>query len=316
VTKSDRGLFRAAGIGLALALALAAPLTAQDQGVEEVTAYQAWHAASTAGDAAKAAELARAYLEKFPSGQYAEYLTKWLAGAELTRFNDAIKKKDMAAMVAIGQERLKQDPNDLTILYWMALNLRQNQLLASGAATHLEQAAEFSRRAIELIEKGGQPSGVDAAKWNKDANLAWLHQNLALVAAKQEKTEQALKEYEVSTGLAPGDPAIVARNTLGCGSLNKSLYDKAVEKYQALPEAERSPDGPSAAAKAAIDEANANADAAIECWARFLGVTAKGGAQEVRARIEPALAALYQYRHPEAPEGYKALVEKYSTGSP
>jgi len=295
----------------ALAAVLAAvPVPGQEASIDEVTSYHAWLAANEAKETAKAVESARAYLEKFPTGQYADYLTKWLAATQWSQFNEAIKKKDMAEMVRIGQGRLKQDPKDLSYLYWMALNLRQNQLLSSTPSTHAKEAADFSRRAIELIGAGGRPEGVDAAKWDKDANLAWLHQNLALVAAKGGNTAEALKEYEVSTGLAPKDAAIVARNSLGCGSLEKSLYDAAVQKYQALPEPERTGESPTPAAQAAIDEANRHADAAIECWARFLGATAGSTAQDLRTRIETALAALYQYRHPDSPEGYKELVAK------
>jgi len=302
-------------IVLAAALLATVPLRAQQEGnVEEVTAYGAFHAAQTAGDTAKAAELARAYLEKFPQGQYAEFLTKWLTGARWARFNEAIKKKDMAAMVTVGREGLAQDPADLNYLYWMALNLRQNELLGAGADPHADAAAEFSRKAIERIEAGAVPVGVDAAKWNKDANLAWLHQNLALIAAKQGKTEDALAAYEKSSALAGSDVALNARNTLGCGTLHKTKYDQAVAQYQALPEASRTSDPPAAEATAAIDLANREADAAIECWARFMAVTA-ASPSEVRTKVEQALAALYQYRHPDQPQGYQALVEKYRAGT-
>ena len=300
---------------LAAALLAVAPLHAQQEGnVEEVTAYSAFHAAQTAGDTAKATELARAYLEKFPKGQYAEFLTKWLTGARWTRFNEAIKKKDMAAMVAVGREALAQDPSDLNYLYWMAVNLRQNELLGAGADPNADAAAEFSRKAIERIEAGAVPVGVDAAKWNKDANLAWLHQNLALVAAKQGKTDEALQHYQKSSELAGKDAAVLARNTLGCGTLHKSRYDEAVAQYQALPEAARTSDPPAAEATAAIDLANREADAAIECWARFLAVTA-GSPTDIRTKVEQALAALYQYRHPDEPKGYEALVEKLRAGA-
>jgi hypothetical protein len=106
--------------------------------------------------------------------------------------------------------------------------------------------------------------------------------------------------------------AINARNRLGCGTLHKSKYDAAVAKYQALPEAARTSDPPAAEAAAAIDVANREADAAIDCWARFLAVTA-ANPSDVRTRVEQALAALYQYRHPDQPLGYQALVDKYKT---
>lgn len=284
---------------------------AQEASLEEASAYQAWLAANTAKDVAKASELARAYLAQFPKGLYADYLGKWLAGAQGALFNEAIKKKDMAEMVRLGELRLKEDPKDLTYLYWMALNLRQNELLGSAEATHSKQAADYSKRSIELIEAGSQPAGVDAAKWNKDANLAWLHQNLALIAATAGDKDEALKQYEQSSALAPSEIAIQARNTLGSGSIYKEKYDEAVAKFQALPEAERSPEKPSPAATELIDQANQGADKAIDAWAHFLGVT-KGSAAEVRSKMEATLAAFYKYRHPDEPEGYKALVEKYT----
>jgi tetratricopeptide (TPR) repeat protein len=299
-------------LALAAVLLAVTSLSAQEANVEEVTAYGAFHAAQTAGDTAKATELARAYLEKFPKGQYAEFLTKWLTGARWTRFNEAIKKKDMAGMITVGREGLAQDPADLNYLYWMALNLRQNELLAGSESPNAEAIAEFSRKAIERIEAGGVPVGVEAAKWNKDANLAWLHQNLALIAAKQGKADEALQGYEKSSALSPKDVALNARNTLGCGTLHKSKYDQAVARYQALPEASRTSDPPAAEATAAIDAANKEADAAIDCWARFMAVTA-ANPSEVRTKVEQALGALYQYRHPDQPQGYQALVEKYKT---
>ena len=290
----------------------APPAAAQEASLDEASAYQAWFTANAANDLPQASDLAQAYLDKFPSGQYAEYLGKWLTGRRWSLFNEAIKKKDMAEMVRLGEARLKQDPKDLTYLYWMALNLRQHELLAPSDVTHAKEAKDFSARAIELIDAGGQPAGVDAAKWNKDVNLAWLHQNLALLAAKEGNKDEALEHYELSSTLAPKDVGIQARNTLGCGAIYKDRYDEAVAKYQALPGGERSAESPSAAATQPIGEANANADKAIDCWAHFLGVTRGAASEAVRSKMEATLAALYKYRHPDEPEGYKALVEKYA----
>jgi tetratricopeptide (TPR) repeat protein len=300
---------------LAAAWLAAAPLHAQEEGnVEEVTAYGAFHAAQTAGDAAKATELARAYLEKFPKGQYAEYLNKWLGGARWQRFNEAIKKKDMGGMIAVGREGLTADAADVNYLYWMAVNLRQNELLGAGDPPHAKEAEEFTQKAIQRIDGGGVPVGVDPAKWDKNASLGLMHQSLALLAAKRGETEKALEHYQKSSALSPKDVALNARNYLGCGTLHKSGYDQAVAKYQALPEAARTSDPPAAEATAAVDLANREADAAIDCWARFMAVTS-ANPSDTRTKVEQALAALYQYRHPDQPKGYEALVEKYKTGA-
>ncbi len=69
----------------ALVILPAAPATAQT-GMEEVqdegSAYRAWHQASQAGDNTKAMEAAKAYLAKYPTGQYAQFLTNWLRHRE------------------------------------------------------------------------------------------------------------------------------------------------------------------------------------------------------------------------------------------
>jgi tetratricopeptide (TPR) repeat protein len=286
---------------------------AEDQNVEEIAAYMAWYGASTAGETEKALAAAKEYLAKYPKAQNADYVRKWMVGLQWKSFNEAVQKKDMAGMVRIGRTQLSSEPRDPGFAYWMAWYLRQNELLGAGDAAHAKDAEELSRIAIDFVEKGGVATGIDPAKWNKQANLAWLHQNLALVAAKDDRLREAIEHYEASSRLAPGDAALNARNHLGCGSVNKSLYDRAVAKYQGLPEAERSPQGPSEAARQALDTVNRHADAAIECWARFLA--GGSGSAELRSRIEAAIAALWSYRHPEEPEGWKALVATAKAGA-
>lgn len=285
---------------LSLACALSPrPLLAQ--AADEPSVYAAWYAASQGGDAASALAAAKDYLAKFPDGANAGYVKKWMASQQWKGFNEAVQKKDMNAMIAAGRENLAADAS---FAYWMAWYLRQNELLSAGDPAHAKEAEEFSKAAIEFVERGGVATGIDAAKWNKDANLAWLHQNLALLAAKDGRAEEAFRHYETSSKLAPGDAALNARNHLGCGSLNKSLYDDAVAKFKALPDAEKG--GPSA--QAAIETANKHADAAIQCWARFLGTGT--GSPDLRSKIEAAIGALWAYRHPDQPEGWKALVQK------
>jgi len=49
-------------------------IAVQDAAKEEADAYKAWYDANAAKDYAKAIPLAKAYIEKFPNGQYAKYL--------------------------------------------------------------------------------------------------------------------------------------------------------------------------------------------------------------------------------------------------
>lgn len=272
--------------------------------VEEVTAYMAWYGASQAGDVAKALAAARDYLAKYPNGENAEFVKKWMAGQVWGGFNAAVQKKDMNEVVRIAREKMAEDES---FAYWAAWYLRQNELLGSGEAVHAKDADEFSRKALEFVEKGGVATGIEAAKFDKAANVAWLHQNLALVAAKDGRHTEALEHYAKSSQAAPGDAAINARNHLGCGTIHKDLYDAAVAKYKALP-APAAGASPSPEAQAAIDTANRHADDAIQCWAKFLALNT--GSPALRTRIETAIGALWTYRHPDQPDGWKALAQK------
>jgi len=303
------------GAGLLVAALAAGGVRAgaqDDPALAEAAAYTAWYGANEAKDVAKAYGLAQDYVKKFPAGQYAEFLKTWVSQARGALFNQAFQKKDAATMLKIGQERLAEDPKDLAYLLSLSLNLRRLELFASPADyTHAAEAADFSRRAIELVEGGKAPAGADPAKWSKGDALGWLYQNLAVVAAKQDKDDEALAQFDKSSKADPDNQGLVAYNSLFCGSIHKGRYDKAVASFLALPEEERTGAEPGPAAKPILEEANAKADAAIACWVRFVAIAeAQDSYGETREKIAKALADLWAYRNPSDPEGYKKLIEQ------
>jgi len=309
------GMARLGG-ALAILAVLAGTGRAQDA-VEESVAYQAWYAANEAKDLAKALKLAKDYLEKHPKGQQAEFLAKWAAGARGALFNEAVQRKDLTALLDLGQQRLAEDPNDLAYLLALALQLRRNELFASPPVfTHGAEAADFSQRAIALIDSGKTPPGADPAKWNKGDALSWLHQNLAAVRYKEGKKDEALAAFTKATELDPDNATVVAYNELYCGLIHKDRYDDAAKRFQALPEEEKKAAEPSAAVKAAIDEVGKHADAAIKAWARFVALSeAKGILAGTREQVGKTLADLWAYRNPQEPEGYKKLIDTFRPGS-
>lgn len=297
----------------ALALLFAgAPAPAQEASAEETIAYQAWFMASSAKDVAKATQAAQDYLKQFPKGQYADYLKKWLAGEKGKALNAAIAAKKTGEVVAIGKELLAQDADNLNILYTVAFQIRRNELLASPAVyTHAADARDFATRSIKLIEAGQKLAGVDPAKWKKGDALGWLYQMLAMVEAHQGKLDAALAAYAKSSALDPDNLALNVQNAYNCGGLRKDRYDAAVKEFQALPK----PEGgePSPQMKAALDKANAEADAAIECWSRFVGLArANNLTPGARQQVEPVLASLWGYRHADDKDGLEALIARHS----
>src|SRR5262249_123240 len=70
-------------------------------------------------------------------------------------------------------------------------------------------------------------------------------------------------------------------------------------------------------AKAILDEVNREADAVIDCWARFMGLTATNNPYgTTRNDIGKALTELYKYRHPDSPDGLQKLIDQYRAGAP
>jgi hypothetical protein len=283
----------------ALAPAPAAPCAAQEVVQDEGAAYRAWHEASQAADNVKAMAAAKAYLEKYPTGQYADFIKKWLGTAQMTALDAAIKEKRTADMIVVGREILAGDPENLNVLYALAFNIRRNELFAAPPSfANAPAAVEFSKKAISLVESGKTLTGV--ATFDKNATLAWLTQILAVNEGKSGGAAEAIKLYEKSTALAPGDPAIAARNLLAVVSLRQAKYGELAKAYNALPEADRAAAEPTPEVKAAKDALNAEADGLIDAAASFV---AFGKAKNLPAatvdRVNQMLQTVYKGRFPE-----------------
>jgi len=286
-------------LATALAFAPAAPVVAQEVVQDEGAAYRAWHDASQAADGAKAMAAAKAYIEQYPTGQYADFMKKWYGTAQMTALDAAIKEKRTGDMIAVGREILATDPENLNVLYALAFNIRRNELFASPQNfANAPAAVEFSQKAIGLVESGKTLTGVQS--FDKNATLAWLTQILAVNEGKNGSPAEAVKLYEKSTALAPDDPQIAARNLLAVVTLRQAKYTELAKGYNALPEADRAAAEPKPEVKAAKDALNAEADGLIDAAASFV---AFGKAKNLPAatvdRVNQMLQTVYKGRFPE-----------------
>lgn len=288
-----------ARVALAAAVILmVAPASAQDVSPEEATAYAGWQAASQGGDAAKAMEAAKAYLKEYPSGQYADYLKKWVTQSQMAPLDAAIKEKRTADMLTIGNGILAGEPDNLNVVYAMAAQIRAEMLARPPVFTNAAAGVELAKKGIALVESGKTLSGVSA--FDKDATLAWMTQMLALQEQKSGNGEEAIKLFEKSTSYAPKDKVIAAPNIFAVFNLHYAGYVEAAKAFNALPEAERGAAEPTPAVKAARETLNAEADHVIDVAARFV---AFGRANSLPAptidRVNQTLEAVYKVRFPE-----------------
>ena len=290
-----------------------APMTAaaQDAAPDEAAAYAAFHAASQGTDTAAALAAAKAYLDKFPSGQYADAIKKWQDQARLTQLDAAIKDKRTADMLTIGKEILAADPENLNVIYALAFNIRRNELLASPPVyTNAAAAVELANKGIGLIEAGKTLTGV--ASFDKEATLGWMKQILAMNAAKAGNTAEAIKLYETSTAHAPGDTQIAGRNLFAVVTLRQSKYAEAAKAFNALPDADKTAAEPKPEVKAAQGSAQQRGGRAHRRGRRLRGFRPQqgnaarhGGSRQPAARdgLQGPLPRGHRARRPQEDPG-------------
>lgn len=311
---------------LALARTVAPESVAQDPTPEEAAAYKAWFDANGLKDYPKAMELAKAYLDKFPTGKYAGYLKdKWIPQMRAYFIKQAADAKNIPEVIRIGKEILAADPDNLDYLSFLVVQIRSDELFATPPNyAHSGDAADFAARVIRLVEAG--KTAGDPTKFNPKITLAYMHQTLAVIYDHDKNVDKALAEYEKAGVLEPTQEAYFFQ----CGRIHNdkyaaaaAKYDAAQKKVDALPEADRKAADPKPEVKAALDESkealaevNTQADAVITCWARFLGLTATNNKWgETRAKIQVAFTELYKFRHNGSTEGMDKLIDQ-NRGNP
>jgi tetratricopeptide (TPR) repeat protein len=216
-------------------------------------------------------------------------------------------------MERLAREALAEKPDDVDFAVLVAYAARRQLTASPPDYTHAAAAAEFSQRAIALLEAGKLPTVYDRATWSRDRTLAWLHETLAILDAREDRTDAALAHYREATRLDPSGPA----GFLGCGSLHQRKYLEAVGRFQAFSEDDRREPARKPEVKAALDQVDREADLVIECWVPFLALTPNRPEwADTRQSVRKVLGELYAYRHPDTPGGLDRLIESAAAKAP
>jgi tetratricopeptide (TPR) repeat protein len=136
------------------------------------------------------------------------------------------------------------------------------------------------------------------------ANL--LLQVLGGIEERNKNPDKALEYYEKVSRTDPEN----ALSFFSSGRIYQDKYLKAVERYRAIPEAERNAPVPRSQVKALLEQLTDAADATIDRWITFLKLTATNNTYgATRSQVEKSVAELYKYRHPDSPDGYLELIK-------
>jgi hypothetical protein len=268
-------------------------------------AYKVWYEANAANDLPRSFELGKKYLKEFPNGKYAAYLNKWVPGIRAKLFNIAYSQRNSDAMISLGNEALAAEPDNLNYVITLALHLITNELNAKPPNyTHAVEAETFIRRAVKLIEAGKRPANDE--QWDRNQSLTYFYQVLGGIEERNKNLNKALEYYEKACKSDAENPF----SFFFSGKIYQERYLKAVEKYRAIPEAERKAPVPRSQVRALLEEVNDSADAMIDRWVRFLKLTATNNTYgATRSQVEKAVAELYKYRHPDSPDVFQELIK-------
>ena len=281
------------------------PAAAQDPAAEEAAAYKAFYDAYTAKDLAKEFELGKVFIEKFPSSKNADYVKKEVARVRSLLLQQAITAKNIPEVVRLGKEAMAADPNNLDYAIYLTIQLRTLDTNLQNAA----EIAEFANTAIRLIESGKTPTPAkDGPPFDKNKTLAYFHGTLGAIDERNKTMDKALEHLHQATTLDPMNAAYF----FNCGRLHQDRYVAAAQKYQALPQEDRTAAEPKPEVKAALDEVNKEADAVINCWARFVALKSDYS-EDTRKKVQAALTDLYKYRHNDSVEGLQKLIDDNKT---
>jgi tetratricopeptide (TPR) repeat protein len=275
----------------------------------ETDLYTAWY---NEKDAAKKADVAKKYLEKFPNGQYASYMKQTVIGFKFQQFQTAAQTQNTADLFRIAKEFLAEKPEgieNITFLFWPAME--SHRLTMKRDYQFAKDGRDFTQQAVTEIEGGKSPAMFqDKAKWEsteKNAYLARMYQNLGLIDAHDKATDQAVSEFQKALAFDPKQ----TYTAFQLGLLFQGRYDEDLKKYNAVADKE-SPE-----AKAQLDQLHKDADDTIDALGRFLALT-EGQAQwsNQRNSVQAVLAEYWKTRHPDDPNGSQKAVDKYKMLAP
>jgi hypothetical protein len=216
-------------------------------------------------------------------------LVEALAGAN--RFDEAFSN---------GSEFLTRNPDSLFVLDQM-VSIGTNQAKQKNPK-FVPQSVQYGTHAIELIEAGKKPAGMDDAAWQKykSTGLTNLYQSMGILNLVKGDRTGAKARFAKAAELAPADPF---NYLLLAGILNDEYQDRA-RQYRTMPS------GP--ARDEELKKVLASLDQVIDAYARTIAL-AEGNERlaPVRQQYLHDLESYYKYRHNNSIEGMQQLIDKY-----
>jgi tetratricopeptide (TPR) repeat protein len=172
-------------------------------------------------------QLGQQYLQKYPTGRYAEPVYARLANAYF-------QKQEFDKMYAAGDKALSMNANDVSVLVLIGWVIPHNYDPSDVEADRrLAKAETYEKHAIELLATMLKPDNVTDELFAKAkaASLAQAHSGLGLVYFRQQQFEKSVAEMQEAVKLDP-NPDSVDLYILGIGLNQLKRYPEAADAFQ------------------------------------------------------------------------------------
>ena len=269
---------------------------------------------------AVAYEAGKEFLQKYGSenDEYVAYVRRFVTNYEKAKldfdFTQALNTKNYAEAFRLGRQILSNNPNrtsTLVVLGWSGY-------LASieGKDAFNNDAANYARQAVQLIESGRQPVGLDdkgaeTPTWapfsNREDALGGLYFALGSFATKANRPAEAAGHFfkaAQQNGFTKKEPNTYANLA---GAYEVSEYKDAADKYrtmtQANPDAAQTPE-----AKALLAQLDQVSDRIIDAYARAIALATDAKYAPQKASWMRKLTALYKFRNNDSEAGLNELI--------
>lgn len=241
-------------------------------------------------------EAAKEYLAKYPADNddITNYLKKYIAAYDKAsrggKLDQLIKDQKYTDAFTLGKQVLADSPDNLGTLLnvaWAGLNLT-----TSGNHANDAEAAEFSRRTIQLLESGKTPEEGKPFP-GKDEALGWLNYSLALYSLNNKRPTEAasfLIKAAQTEGFIKKDPRVYGQLAAVYESEYARLSQDFKTRFEGKPESPES--------KTAYDQVKQFVDPLIDAYARAVAYSGtQAQYQKSKATWMQRLTELYQFRN-------------------
>jgi tetratricopeptide (TPR) repeat protein len=167
------------------------------------------------------------YLQKYPSGHYAEQVYARLA-------NSYFQKQQLDKMYAAGDKALAINPNDVSVLVLVGWVIPHNyDPNDPESERRLAKAETYEKHALEILATMPKPDNITDEQFSKakSASLAQAHSGLGLVYFRQQQFDKAVTEMQQAVKLDP-TPDSVDLYILGVSLNQLKRYSEAADAFQ------------------------------------------------------------------------------------